>query len=255
MAINITGKEHLDDNSYEGIIITETDDGYQIMVSGASNDKTYFSPESLLDISDGKSDVQKVVEIVRLYLEQNKITELNDNRSARCSNGDYLLCGDGSRYLSIITKEAKRSAILDTVLNKFYCDRDEFLEQNKNIDRIEINMKEYSTYQKRSDCYGEYLELNLFGKDGNLTPEDELFLTKFIFNKLKRASHKAVLENQNFPSDGDELDYINLGYYLTCGDVYISIESENLLPVATKAIVMYERQREIPKHKIKKEGE
>lgn len=254
MAINITGAEFLDDNNYKGIIINENNKEYEIIVNGPYNNKTFDLEKKFYSTLNDKTDIEKIIEIIKLYLKENKITELNDNRRVKCLSGEYLLAGDGNKYLSILTKKFKYGAIYDTIINKFYYDRDEFFKQNKDINRIEINMKGYSTYKVKKDVYGDYLELNLFSTEGVLTIEDEMFLTKLIYNKLKESNHPVELENKNLYSEEIEA-YYNLGYDLTCGNIYMSINNADLLPTVTKAVVMYEKQKEnLENKKVKKEN-
>lgn len=253
MGIRITGKKYLDNGNYKSVIFSEEDNDYNIQVNGCEYNEKEHINNHFYDNLDCYTDDEKMLEVLRLCLENNNLIYYSDNRKIVWQQGTYALVG-GDRRIGLSSTNYKLRNAFSMMYTKYSHDRLSFLEKEQNIDRIEINTNFYSTYNKRKDIFGDYLELNIFITNHIVNPLEENFLEKFIYNKLKQKGEEATLENKNLFNEDSE-DYINLGYDLTCGDLYISINSTELLPAVIKGYNKYNSEkRNNKKIQIEKEN-
>ena len=84
--------------------------------------------------------------------------------------------------------------------------------------------------------------------------EQKNFLQDFLYSKFKEKDHFAYIEDRNLYFEGCE-NYINLGYFVNCGDLCIVINDENLLPDVVSVVDKYNKERESAKKlQLKMEG-
>ena len=240
MGIKITGKKYLDSDNYKSVIFSEENDGYSIQVSGCEYNQKEHSNYHFYDNLKAHTDDEKMLEVLRHCLENNKLIYYSDNRKTVWQQGNYALVG-GDRRIGLSSQNYQLRKAFSMMYTKYNNDRLSFLEEEKNIDRIEINTNFYSTYNKRKDISGDYLELNIFITNHIVNPQEEEFLEEFIYNKLEEKGEYATLENKNLfnEDDSDNENYINLGYDFTCGNLYISINNTELLPSIIKGYNRY----------------
>lgn len=126
------------------------------------------------------SDKDKINEIIRYYLRNNKIHSLEDNAILNYYEGNFIAI-EGTRNLYLQLKEDSiDNEIKKEIKEKYIKDRYEYI-FNNNFKNIEICLLEsetsYSTYIENEE---EILSINLMNREKNLLPFEKEFFNEFI---------------------------------------------------------------------------
>jgi len=167
--------------------------------------------------------------------------------------------GNKSLYLDLSSP-----TFIETINNvkmKYYNDRWEAIENNKDIDYYSIGVDFKSSYNISYDnVLGKTMEIKLLAskryKDEyvSLMDMEEVFLRDFIYKRLNNDTGEVKIENMNL-FDGEQEHYLNFGYYINCGNTCIGIEEVDLLPEVISIINEYNKGKEEGKKKqLKLEG-
>ena len=145
-----------------------------------------------------------------------------------------------------MTKDIQEK-MMSKVKEKYNSDRLNAIKENGDIAYYKFKLDSVSAYYVMKDKYfGEQISFCLSGKKISgqmLIDEDEkIFFNKFVSDKLQQEGKEAIIENKNLFNEEDE-NYINLGYYITCGDVVIDIDNIELLEEVLNVVDNYNKER------------
>lgn len=261
MNIKISGLHLIDTDNYDKIIIREENDGYKVNVrkrkEGATGEIKNTKWSSCLK---GLSSSCKIKEIINHCLDNSSIKELRMNALVPYYESVFTVVrGKKSLYLDLSSP-----TFIETINNvkmKYYNDRWETIENNKDVDYYSIGVDFKSSYNISYDnVLGKTMEIKLLGskryKDEcvSLMDMEEVFLRDFIYEKLNNATEEVKIENMNL-FDSEQEHYLNFGYYINCGNACIGIEEVDLLPEVIAVINRYNKGKEEGKKKrLKLEG-
>jgi len=238
MALNFNGLNLLDSNRYDNIMIrgllTENRQDFQVDVKSLKTDfkglpfcfkfkgeavMTKFS-EQIRDIDDK----EKVIEIVKKYLEYSQISEIKNLSRLPYYKGWFnVIRGTRNLYLQIYGSDTE--IIPSLILKKYIDDRLMFLNDNKDVNLYQIDVGYNSTsYEIKKQEDKEYIRLSLFSKDYMISEFEQHFLKDFILDKLYRSGMDArfvyITSINQFTKNIN-----NYGYHIVCGDLVIYFHS------------------------------
>ena len=197
--MKINGIKHINNNFYDYIMIrnlyldeTRIDTKSDLNIDTLKSSKTFYNSIKHLN------EKEKINEIIRYYLRNNKIYSISDKCVLSHYDG-YFTVIEGNRNLYLQMKEdSLDKKILNEIKEKYIMDRYEYI-TNNNLNKIDIS---YS--YKESSCYIEKYRndiedvLNIILKDNNkklLDFEEEFILNymNYLFSKRdKKINYRFV---------------------------------------------------------------
>lgn len=255
MSVKIEQLQLLVQNDYDAMVIRKNNEGYKVNVRKHGDDlPTAKLIRNHEEFFNGMNDDEKVEQVITWFLVPNKINYISRNihiphRSAKyvCVRGDKELYFDLPLYLE--------QKVISKLKEKYYQDRLKEIKNNSDITYYNFKLDNASCYSIIEDenstkqmnfCLLSHKKSS--SRDKYLDEDEKLFLREFLYNKFKEVDCEATIENKHLY--GDELaKYINLGYYVNCGNVIISIDNKELLPEVAAAVHNYNREREHKKTK------
>lgn len=259
MSIKINNMNLLNENDYDKMIIRGNNDKYSVNLKKTKEPFPKIkSKYKWTDNLNELDDESKISKIINYYLEYTTINKIADDVVLPYYNEVFTeVSGDRKLYLSI--KSSLSNDIKTNIKMKYYNDREQVIQQNKDINYYRISATNYSSY-KIINNDSSIMEINLLsyqnGIGGNryLNEVENEFLKDFILEKLNEEGMEAIIENQNLYNEDDE-DYINFGYFVTCGNLTIDVNSVDLLPNVVNIVNKYNKERESTKKlQLKLEG-
>ena len=260
MAVYFKGLNLLDSNRYDTIMIRgvsfEGLQNFQIDIKElkpefiGSKEYLKFKGERVaqrfsLSLKE-MTDEQKIVEVVKKYLEYSSINEIRDFCHLSNYKGWFNVV-KGTRNLYMQTYGFSDKLMQQLIIKKYIEDRLKFIADNEFVNSLQIELGYHLTsYKKEQIDNNERISLKLFSKDNKVSEFEQQFLKELIFNKLyqqaKEAELKHITSNEQFTHDIHAF-----GYYITCGDLLIQLNGIdtdiNLLLEQIKAyIVEYNKQ-------------
>lgn len=244
MALYFNGLNLLDSNRYDSIMIkgllTEEKQDFQVDIKALKpdfkNQPVYFKfhgqsvmPKFSEQIK-GMTDAEKVIEIVKKYLEYSEVSEIRDlSRLPHYKGWFNIIRGTRNLYLQIYGSEVK--VIPPMVIKKYLDDRLIFLTNNEDINLYKIELNHgLTSYKKEKVNDKERICLNLFygEKNDKIADFDQQFLKDFIFDKLNQVGEEAKLVcitsvTQFTPSIS------GYGFHIICGDLVICLNGMETL--------------------------
>lgn len=190
--MKFNGLKHLNSNWYDYIMIRNLNiDEIKVNIKNELKIDTLKNKKTFYDTIKHLSEKEKIKEIIRYYLRNNKIYCLNDKCQLSHYNGYFTVIeGERNLYLQLKEKTIDKE-ILDEIIKKYITDRYEYL-FNNDFGKIDIgcSYKESSYY---IDIYRNEVEkvLNINLKENNkkLLSFEENFIMNYInylFNKTEK---------------------------------------------------------------------
>lgn len=261
MSVEIKGIDYLDQNDYEKIIIIENTNNYVIDVIGPEDEtKKIKSINKWSNALNGKSDEEIINSIIEYYLDYSIINQINDHEVI--PNYNFLFnCIRGTRQLYLNLSNKKIEEVKSKIRMKYYIDREKMIEKNKDIKNYCLNISRGMCYKKEGgNNLTDSITINLLGcinqKNGtkDITQDEKIFLQDFLYSKFSGKDCFINIEDKNLYFEECE-KYINLGYFITCDDLCISINDRNLLPEIVSVVDKHNKQIENAKKlQLKLEG-
>ena len=170
------------------------------------------------------NDTEKVIEIVKKYLEYSNVTEIKNLCHLSHYKGWFnVIRGTRNLYLQIYGSETK--IIPQLILKKYIEDRLKFLNDNKDVNLYEIGIGFNSaSYGTRKQEDKECISISLFSENCMLFRFEQEFLKKFIFDKLYEVNKEAKLVYITSQYQFTE-NINNYGYHIVCGDLVICLKA------------------------------
>lgn len=256
MGVVIKGLKLMNANSYDKIIIRENNGNYTVDVKGSLlKIPTLSLSYQFLDSLPGTNSEDKIIYIIEEFLRYSAINCVTDHQYLSRYAG-YFSVIKGNRELDLrLINKSKFQCIPSMVMNKYCNDRISFCDYNKDINQIDFYTKgEQTSYQKKDVNFGSYLEFYLITKNNKLPEFEKKFIKDFLNDRLNQIGETATIENKNMWSGHTE-DYVNLGYFLTCGNLVVSIDNITLLPEFISVVDKYNKTLETEKKmQLKMEG-
>lgn len=231
--MKFNGLKHLNSNWYDYIMIRNLN-SYETKIDVKCSDKintlksnpTFYNNIKCLD------DKNKINEIIRYYLRNNKIHSLEDNAIIKHYDGNFIAI-EGTRNLYLQLKEdSLDKEILDEIKEKYIRDRYEYL-FNNDFQNIEICLREketsYYTYIENEE---EILSISLIVKDKTLLDFERKFFDKFIKYIFDKTDKKI-----NYYVNGLSVYYARNFYNLKFGEFFgLYFKSDKFLIKANKSL-------------------
>lgn len=184
--MKISSLKHLNSNWYNTIMIrnlnsceTKVDVKCYDKIQTTKSNYTFYNHIKNLN------DKDKIKEIIRYYLRNNKIYSLEDDAIIKHYDGNFIAI-EGTRNLYLQLSEGSLDKeILDEIKEKYIRDRYEFLFNNtfKNIEiRLYNNISSYYVYEENNE---KILSIHLLAKGKELLSFEKDFLdqfTNYLFN-------------------------------------------------------------------------
>lgn len=201
--MKIKGLKHLNSNWYDSIMIrNKTKEDIQIDVKSKNAPDTIKIDQSFYSKIKQLNDKEKINEIIRYFLNNNKIKCIDNNKYLENYKNNFVTIS-GSRDLFLkIEKGTFDTKINSEIINKYILDRNEFLINNIDIKNIEIffgdNKSSYDIYTDEYYYKNEpVLSLRLFNNDRKLYKFEEDFLINFIKNKISSVAEEIQFKYSN----------------------------------------------------------
>lgn len=250
MAIKNEELKKVYNNDYNDIIILEDklNTDYRLIINNNSNEQNrqiQLVMNGVLDRVQTLPESQKVEEIIRYFLNNDRIVSFSDTQIIQ-----------GYLYLFNIIKGEKTSLalrlfcdkqVLSDCANKYAYDRQKFLEEEKDVTCYEMFTSESTSSYVEETYFGKkIIQLTLIKKDGKLWNKDNKFLRSWILEKLKEQDEKAKIEYHDF-NNGVPV--------LKCGNLMIYLPDKLLQHLVRNIVNEYNKKLERPKMlQLKMEG-
>lgn len=215
--MKINGIKHLNSNWYDYILIRNVKlDDTCIDVKNTNKHKTIKSSKCFFDSIKKLNDRDKINEIIRYYLRNNKIHSLENNAILNYYDGNFIAI-EGTRNLYLqLTDGTLDKEVLDEIKEKYIKDRYEYLFNNE-FKRIEIRLFEdetsYNIFEDNTKYKEEILYINLIAKDKTLFPFEREFFDKYIKYIFDSTDSKI-----NYYYEGLSVYYLRYYYDLKFGE-------------------------------------
>ena len=240
MSVKLTGKNKLDANVYNNIVIREVDGNFIVKVIGDKLGDKYESISYKLTDDMKKMDAsEKIIAIVDSFLENTQIDSIETESLYAGYDGMFITI-DGTRRLCLqINNSELLKMIIKMVKNKYDRDRYEYCDSTdvNSLYGIFLNSKQ-SSYTRQciscDDCesHGDscgdtcpsYIQFKLMYVNGKMASFDEKFISRFIYDKLWEFGENAIIIEKTHDIKligghkvGDAVD----GYLINCGNLNI----------------------------------
>lgn len=192
--MKINGLKHLNNNFYDYIMIRNLDMEYtKIDVKSDLKIDTLKNKNTFYNNIKNLSEKDKIKEIIRYYLRNNKIYSITDKCELSHYDG-YFTVIEGNRNLYLQLKEnSLDKEILNEIKEKYIMDRYQYVTKN-DFNKIDIS---YS--YRESSCYLDkyrneienVLNITLKDNDGRLVKFEEEFILNYM-NYLFSKSDKKI---------------------------------------------------------------
>ena len=251
MCVKIDCTTNLNRNSYNKIIIIEdpTEEKFSIHVGGKirKNEGIYPTiPEKFSSRIRGKSDYRKLKEVVDYFLENHRITSLQDSQILPFYLDKFSCICSKDCFLAL--KLFHYKDILSNCIKKYQIDRAKFVLENEHVCNycFYLDSKE-SKYDKYVLGNEEYINFKLFAKDGVIHKMDKKFLQEFVRNKLYESGEKAIItsfdEYHSHTFSGVKKTY------LISGNLKIDIWDKQIIEILKE--IVNEHNCSLEKNKVK----
>lgn len=221
--MKINGLKHLNSNFYDSIMIRDRGLELKVDVKNDNGVDTIKISPSFYDGLRDLSDKEKVSEIVRYFLRNNKIKYLDDRCYVLRYKGHFLKVG-GSRDLFLqLSSDNVEKGLVKEIINKYVVDRNEFLFKNQDIRNIEIFYGgNCPSYKVKEDI----LTIRLMSEGRKLCAFERNFLDWFIKQKIDNTTERIDACAQNYIYVATTRFGNNSGYYFKCDDFIISVDKD-----------------------------
>ncbi|MBQ3021144.1 MAG: hypothetical protein IJD92_02830 [Bacilli bacterium] len=194
--MKINGLKHLNNNWYDSIMIRNTDSNEtKINIKNKDNINSIYN-SSFSDSIKYLSEKDKINEIIRYYLRNNKIYSINDKTKLEYYDG-YFIAIEGTRNLYLQLKDNSiDKEVLEEIKEKYISDRYEYL-YNLDIKNIDFSyfIDESSYYvSKYRNEVEDVLNIQLKSNDNKVLSKFEkdflLDYIKYLFSKTDQKIYE-----------------------------------------------------------------
>ena len=255
MSVKIEQLNLIKMNDYNKMIIRKTNDGYKVTARRHGERMPQISASrKRAKFFEGLSDKEKIEYLIDHFLNYNTLNCVSKNILIPYYDDVYTYekC-DKELYFNL--KEQLQKEMMTKVKEKYYSDRLKTIEENSDINYYTFKLGSVTSYNIVKDNYfGKCIEFCLLGYKKELNScicvdeEEESFFRKMVEEKLQQEGEEATVDNKNLFNEEDE-NYINLGYYITCGNTVIDIDSDSLFMEAVNIVDNYNKERKDTKIK------
>lgn len=257
MSIVIKGLHNLIAASYKQIIIEEKENNYSVQIKGDGLGFHLSVSPKINSTLRKYSEEERINYVLDEFLQSETIAYIQDGVTPQNHTGEYSCIGTSTeKELYIRVFDRNKKIKLKKIFDKYDSDRQAFCEKNSDIDFIELNTTRWASYS----VLNGYIQFNLLSnKNGVIVPFEKKFLNDYLYKRFSEEGEVAVIENKNVDTFGNDeysdLPYINLGYYVTCGNLVISLDGPMLLPEITEIVSKYNSERMVKVMNKRVEGQ
>lgn len=259
MRLKINNINLLNENDYDRVIIKKRNNGYHVSVKRVRESVPKMKGKNKWSSNLRRlDDVSKLKEIINYHLEYTTINKIREEVVLPYYGSIFTEIG-GNRTIYLDMHSCIFNDIKKNVRIKYYNDREKTIENNKDINYYSISASDESSYKIIDDGFVSTMEIKLLSYQNGingcryLDDVENLFLKDFLWDKFYKEDQDAKIENQNLYNEEDE-NYVNLGYFVTCGNLTVSVDKE-LLPNVVNVVENYNKEREKEKSmQLKLEG-
>lgn len=255
--MKINGLKHLNSNWYDSIMIRNINKNETIVdVKNSTKIDTIKSDSSFYNEIKKLSDKEKIAEIIKYYLRNNRIISIKSKEELEKYKGEFLtIRGSRDLYLQL-DKNSVDKNIINLIINKYIQDRK--CVYNNTLKNIKVSFGEgesYYTIVNDDFLYKdeEVLSIKLASINNKLLSFEEDFFINFIKEKINNVDEEVEFKYKNgLPQfllfKGIESmrfsDY--KGYYIKCDKFNIRLDEEIFYKVIN---IVNEHNNNLKKHK------
>lgn len=239
--MKINGLKHLNSNWYNSIMIRNKNfSDIQIDIKASNVPETIKTKPSFYEKIKSLNEKEKINEIIRYFLNYNKIKSLDNNKYLENYKKEFIAV-TGSRELYLrIDKNKVDKEITQEIIKKYILDRNEFISNNINEKNIEIffgdNETSYDIYTEDFYYKNEpVLSLRLMNEERRLYQFEEDFLISFINLKISNVDEEIKYKYANglpqkiYFNGIDAMRFGDYnGTYITCSKFIIKLDTKLL---------------------------
>ena len=249
--VNINTKRTLIADDYNELIIRYST-SKRFYIEARPDTKKHISNKlemELLDSIIGQSDEMILMRFINHFLENEPLNRLALDEPLKNQIGKFDIfestIENKKLALQIASSELSQK-IKNKLRDKFYKDREFFLNENSDVNfySISFSNEECNYYRTKDDI----IHMNLYMKNPNKYETEMEFLIKFLKEKLKYKSSPVEIYDEiiNFEEFNAE---VCIGRYISCEDLSIKISSEFVSYISG---VIEEHNKKVIKSKILK---
>lgn len=247
----INDLDKLNKGNFSKLSLKVQDDKYRVRVAG--EDKDYEVDSDIIPFYDTIKDLnsdEKIIEIIKYYLDNHTIISINDVGEAYYNSGEYCIASSYNSILAIkkdFPPRLNHVILGDLIGEKYKIDREKFLVMNFCNKNVLIKNSNTKTSSYKINEYG-FIELNVVLKN------EKRFITNFLYEKLEdNGNYKAHIE-PNFVYNSSLNQYVLLGNKIVSEDLSIGFD-EDFKYIVEEVVNTYNMQFENSKKlQLKKEG-
>ena len=213
-------------NTYNRLVIRQTKDTFTLCVSGDNSiDLSKEANKKFTDSLKKKTEQEKIFCIIKYFLENNKICEINDKTILNYYQELFMVIKSVDKILGLKLNDYENSEIMSVIMNKYFLDRQEFINENQNINQYYLSLHKNRTMYSLD---GSSINLCIAT---SLVKNERLFLEKLIVEKLMQREETSKIVESKF------YNFSNDSYFdcdcLKCSDLKIRIP-DKLIPFVKK---------------------
>ena len=197
--MKINGLKNLNSNWYDSIMIRNINNNIKVDVKNKVDISKINCKNKFYNRIKKLSLKERVSEIIRYYLNNNKIYSLEQDILGKYSGTFINIRGTRNMYLKL-NKDNVEPSIVGEILNKYILDRNKLMDlEIKNIEIYFSNKgTSYNIYNEEFNYKNEdVLSFRLIKCNDKLLSFEKDFFNNFIKNKVESVDEKISFEYKN----------------------------------------------------------